>query len=106
MGKLPLPRGPVVRHVVSPEIHLVADALLREKRTEPAGRVERTGGVLPLSLAADEQQRGAAPQPVEMVTAEVRDVIHRIVEVDRFAAVAATLDRDVVDAAHADRERK
>src|SRR5438552_14500460 len=52
MRDLAPPRGPVVRHVVSPEIHFVADALLGEKRTETPRRVEGAGRVLPLALSA------------------------------------------------------
>src|SRR4051795_5832271 len=83
MRDLPSPRGPVVRHVMSPEIHLVPDALLGQKRTEALGRLERAGRVLPLALAAHEQHRGVFAQPVEVLAAEVRDVVHRVVEIDR-----------------------
>ena len=37
---------------------------------------------------------------------QVLDVVHRVVEVDGVAALAPADDRDVVDAAHADRERE
>ena len=45
-------------------------------------------------------------EPLEMVAADVRDVVHRVVEVDGIAALAAALHGDVVDAAQAQREGK
>src|SRR3954453_2936260 len=102
MRDLAPPRGPVVRHVVSPEIHLVADPLLDEKRTETSCGVERAGRVLPLALAAHEEERHLRAEPVEVVASEVRDVVNRVVEVNGVAALAAALDADVVDAAHPD----
>src|SRR2546423_15397581 len=106
MSDLALPGRPVVRHIVSPEIHLVPDALLAKKRTEALGRLERPGRVLPLALATDENQRCLAAQPVEVIPAEVRDVLHRGVEVNLIAALAAALHGHVVHPAHPHRDRE
>src|SRR5215207_7971701 len=101
--ELCLPRRPVVRDVVTPEVELVADPLLVQARRERLRRLERAGRVLPLPLAADEQKRHARAQPREMVAAEVRDVVHWVVEVRRLTTLpAAADDGHVVDAAHAD----
>jgi hypothetical protein len=89
---------------VPPEIELVAQALLTEQRREPLRRLERARRVLPLPLAADEHQRDARPQPLEVVALQVLHVVDRVVEVDGVAALAPADDGDVVDAAHADRE--
>src|SRR5438067_8753248 len=106
MRNLSAPRRPVVRDVVSPEVELVPDPLLREEPGEPSRRLERAGRVLPLALAADEEQADAASEPVEVIAAEVDDVVHRVLEVDGVAALAPAAGRDVVDAAQADRERE
>src|SRR5919106_4288926 len=107
MSELRSPRRPVVRHVVAPEVELVPDSLPREQLREPARALERAGRVLPPALPAAEQQADAGAQPVEVVAAEVDDVVHRVVEVGGVAALpAAADDRDVVDAAEAQRQRK
>src|SRR6187200_1802676 len=103
MRDLGTPRRPVVRRVVPPEVELVADPLLAEERREASRAVERAGRVLPLPLPRDQEQVDVAAEPVEMVAAEVVDVIARVVEVDGVAALAAGDDRNVVDAALADR---
>jgi hypothetical protein len=54
-GRSGAPRRPVVRDVVAPEVELVADALLASSAAS-ASVLERAGRVLPLALAADEQQ--------------------------------------------------
>src|SRR5215207_6166849 len=102
VGELGPPGRPVVGHVVAPQVGLVADALLAQQAVEGLGRLERPGGVLPLALTADQQQRQPAPQPVEVVAAEVGHVIHRAVEVDGVAALAPAELAGVVDAALAD----
>src|SRR5438105_15024944 len=106
MRDLRAPRRPVVWDVVAPEVELVPDALLGEESGEAAGRLERARRVLPLPLTADEDQGDAASQPVEVVAAEVDDVVHRVREVDGVAAPAPAAGRDVVDAAQADGERE
>src|SRR3954447_10228995 len=83
MRDLRAPRRPVVRHVVSPEVELVANPLLAEQPREPLRRLERAGRVLPLPLAADEQKRGARAKPVQVVALQVLHVVERVVEVDR-----------------------
>src|SRR5579885_2644358 len=87
MRDLPPPRRPVVRHVVTPQVELVPDPLLREQRREAAGGLERAGRVLPLALAAHEQQRRRTAQPLEMVAVQMHDVVHRVVEVAGLAAL-------------------
>src|SRR4029453_7589642 len=85
MRDLRSPRRPVVRHVMSPEVELAADALLAEPLGEAPGRLEGAGRVLPLALPADQDERDARAQPVEMLPVEVADVVHRIVEVGRIS---------------------
>src|SRR4051812_38653635 len=104
MRDLRAPRRPVVRHVVPPKVELVPEALLPEQGREPFRRLERARRVLPLALAADEQQRDAGAEPLEMVAQQVLDVVDRVVEVRGVAALAPADDGDVVDAAHADRK--
>src|SRR3954453_23735350 len=106
MRDLRAPRRPVVRHVVSPEVELVANALLAEQPREPLRRLERAGRVLPLALSAQEQEGRARAQPVEVVAVEMLHVVQWVVEVDGVAAVAPADYGDVVHAAHADRERE
>src|SRR2546425_1041656 len=103
MRDLAPPGRPVVRHVVSPQVHLVPDPLLGEQRTEPLRRLQRTGRVLPLALPADEQERRLCGQPAEMIAGEVCDIVHRVVEVDGVAALAPALDGHVVHTAQPDR---
>src|SRR3954468_8498279 len=88
MGDLRTPRRPVVRDVVAPQVELVTDLLVAETLGETQRAVQRAGRVLPLALPADEQEADARPQPVEVVAAEVRDVLDRAVEVRLVAAVA------------------
>src|SRR4051794_7278292 len=88
VGDLRAPGGPVVRDVVALQVELVADALLGQA---PAGQErarQRAGGVLPLALAADQQQADPRAQPLEVVAVEVRDVVDRAVEVALLAALA------------------
>src|SRR4029079_4842208 len=82
MRDLRAPRRPVVRHVVPPEVELVPDRLLAEDPREPLRRLERARRALPLPLAADEEERRARAQPVEVVALQVLDVVHRVVEID------------------------
>ena len=70
-----------MRNVVAPQVQLVTDPLGGEHTGEPPGAVQRSGGVLPLALTADQQQVQPAAQPVQVLTVHVRDVIHRVVEV-------------------------
>src|SRR5215218_10087290 len=102
VGQLGPPGGPVVGDVVAPQVGLVADALLAQQPVEGPGRLERPGGVLPLALAADEQQRQLAPQPLQVIAVEVGHVAHGVVEVDGVAALAPAEALGVVDAALAD----
>src|SRR3954453_14036694 len=88
VGDLRAPRGPVVRDVVAPEGELVADALVAQALGEAHRTVERAGRVLPLALPADEEQAHARAQPVEVLAAEVGDVVDRAVEVGLVAARA------------------
>src|SRR2546421_11221385 len=104
MRNLGAPRRPVVRNIVSPEVELVPDPLLRKERGELARRLERARRVLPLALPADEDQADMATQPVEVIAPEVDDVVHRVREVDGVAALTPAPGGDVVDAAEADRE--
>src|SRR2546421_332775 len=106
MRDLGAPRRPVVRDVVTPEVELVPDPLLGERPRELTRRLERARRVLPLALAADEQEAGARAQPLEMVAVQVPDVLGRVVEVRGVAALAPAEARDVVDAGEADRERE
>src|SRR3954454_3090790 len=103
MRDLRAPRRPVVRHVVSPEVELVAKALLAEQPRETLRRVEGAGRVLPLALSAHEQEGRARAQPVDVLALEVLHVVQRVVEVDGVSALAPADDRHVVNTAHADR---
>ena len=101
------PRRPVVRDVVAPEVDLVPECPSR-RAARRSGCVESSAPVVSSHCPWPQTRtsEACASQPVEMVAVEVRDVVHRVVEVDRFAALAATLDGHVVDAAHPDRERE
>src|SRR5256885_3352879 len=81
MSKLGSPGGPVMRDVVSPEIELVPDSLTGEQLRETPRALERAGRVLPLALPADDQQADAGLQPAEVVAVQMRDVVHRVLEV-------------------------
>ena len=71
-----------MRDVVAPQVELVADPLLGEQRRRGACVDSSDAGrVLPLALAADQQQAEPRAQPVEVVAAEVPDVVERVVEV-------------------------
>src|SRR5512132_2758799 len=102
VGELGPPGGPVVGDVVAPQVGLVGDALLPQQAVEGPGRLEGSGGVLPLALAAEEEQRQAAPQPLEVVAVEVGHIVHRVVEVPGRAAPAPAQPAGVVHAALAD----
>src|SRR5215210_9214337 len=106
MRDLALPRRPVVRDVVAPEIELVANLLRRKQRRESLRRLERTRRVLPLALSAYEEQRHLGAEPAKVVPVEMLDVVDGVVEVNGVSALAPADDRHVVDAAHADRERE
>src|ERR687888_709648 len=67
VGDLALPRRPVVRHVVTPQVELVPDPLPREDAGESLRALERPGRVLPHALAADEQQVDLRAQPVQVL---------------------------------------
>src|SRR5690349_15618727 len=105
MSQLRAPRRPIVRDVVPPEIQLVPDALAGQQLRHPPRRVERTGRVLPLALAADEQQGKARAQPLEMVAVQIADVRDGVVEVERVALLTpAAPGRRVVVAGEAERQ--
>ena len=84
----------------------MTDPLLGELRGEAPGRVEGAGRVLPLPLAADQQQQDPRAQPVEMIAVQVLHVVGGIVEVDGVAGLAPADVRDLVDAAQAEGERE
>src|SRR5262245_30554325 len=65
------PGRPVVRDVVPPQVQLVPDALGREQARQVSRGRERAGGVLPLPLAADQQDGQPPAQPVQVVAVEV-----------------------------------
>src|SRR3954451_15547867 len=88
MGELAVPAGPVVGHVVAPDVELAAQALGPEQAREPAAALQRAGGVLPLPLADDEQQVDLRAQPVQVAALQAPDVVERVVEVRRVAALA------------------
>src|SRR4051812_23564598 len=100
VGDLALPRRPVVRDVVAPQVELVPYALPGEDARESLRALERPGRVLPHALAAHEHEVGLRAQPVQMVAVEVLDVVHRVVEVGLAPALAAAGDRDVIDPGH------
>ena len=107
MSELRAPRRPVVGHVVPPEVELMTNSLARQQIGERARAVQCAGRVLPLTLAADQHHAHARAQPVEMVAAEVLEVVHRVVEVGGVAALAPRAPvRGVVAARHAQRDRE
>jgi hypothetical protein len=60
-----------------------------------------------LPLPADQQQADPVAQPAEVLSGQVPDVIHRVVEVRLFAALAPRVPRGrVVVAGEAQRERE
>src|SRR4051812_49291638 len=92
---------------MSPQVELAADALRLEQFGEATRADERPCGVLPLALAAHEQDADLSPQPLQVVALEVCDVVHRVVEVGGLAALAPPVPRGrVVAAGHADGERE
>src|SRR6476660_3974498 len=104
VSDLPLPCGPVVRRVLAPDVQLVWNPLAREQRREPLGRLERAGRVLPRAAPDDADEVDPRLQPVEVLTVQVRDVVERVVEVERVAALPPTDAADVVEPGHAERE--
>src|SRR5690349_24340896 len=89
MGELLTPPRPVVCYVVPPQIELMRDALLGQQRVGRASRRQRACRVrLPVTLTYREQDEQPAAQPVEMFTRQVGQVVDRIVEVRRVAALA------------------
>src|SRR4051812_7101965 len=82
------PRRPVVRHIVAPEVELVADVLVAQALGEAQRALERSGRVLPAALPAHEQETDARAQPVEVLAREVRDGVDRAVEVRLVAPLA------------------
>ena len=84
VGDLGAPGRPVVRDVVAPQVQLVADALLGEHPGEPLrGRAARpvVSSHWPWPQTSSRLSRDA--QPLEVVAAEMRDVVDRVVEVGR-----------------------
>ena len=73
--------------VVPPQVELVADSFLGEHPSESPGGLQRPGRVLPLPLAADQEEAQLGPQPFEVVAVEVPDVVDRVVEVRLLAAM-------------------
>src|SRR3954470_13363036 len=83
------------------------DPLPPEPAGEPLRALERAGRVLPLPLPADEQQADALAQPVEVLAAQVLEVVERVVEVGGLAALAPAVPRArVVVARERERERE
>ena len=97
-----------MRDVVPPQVELVADALLGEQRRRGAwcdSSEPVVSSHWPWPQTSSRLSRDA--QPVEVVAAEVRDVVDRVVEVGRLAALAPAVPGGrVVVARHADRERE
>src|SRR5437660_253868 len=60
VGELPAPGRPVVRDIVAPQVQLVPDPFVGKESGDVPRRVERAGGVLPLALPADQQDRQPA----------------------------------------------
>src|SRR3954452_4746508 len=90
-----------------PQVELAAYGLGLEKGGEATRAVERPGGVLPLALSADQEHADLPAQPIQVVALKVGDVIHWVVEVGGFAAVAPSVPGGrVVVAGHADGERE
>src|SRR4051812_15065296 len=89
VGELALPTGPVVWHVVPPDVEFTAQALRPQRVREPAGARDGAGRVLlPRALPDHQQHRELLLQPLEVRPVEPRDVGERIVEVHRVPAVA------------------
>src|SRR3990170_4956320 len=63
MRDLVAPRRPVVRYVIPPKVQVVLDALLGQSGCEPLRRLERSGRVFPLTLAAYEDEVRLGSQP-------------------------------------------
>src|SRR5215213_2592442 len=95
-----LPPGrPVVRHVVSPEVEIVRNAFLRQHAGEAAGSAR----VFVSALPRDYVNLALLAKQVEVVIAHVRQVIHRVVEVDVLVEVIAVIiTANVERAAHRD----
>src|SRR5688500_17399761 len=85
--QLRAPRWPVVWNVVSPQVQLVADALLGKQAGETPTALQYPRGVLPLPLPADDQDADPAAQPLQVVVLHVREIVHRAVEVRGVAAL-------------------
>jgi hypothetical protein len=66
-----------VRHVVAAQVELVAQALLPQQPGGVLGALQCAGAVLPLALAAHDQQAQPPAQSVQVVA-----VVGRVVEVD------------------------
>src|SRR3954453_1245908 len=83
------------------------DALGGQRGRQAARALQRAGGVLPPALAADQQQAEAGAQPLQMVAAQVLDVVTGAVEVRLVATLAPGVPAlRVVVAAEAERERE
>src|SRR6516225_3766978 len=80
VGELGAPGRPVVRHVVAPHVQFVLDAFLGQQRRKALGAVQRSGGVLPLALTDHQQQADLAAQPLEVVTGQMADIVHGVIE--------------------------
>src|SRR5580704_8630371 len=72
----------------APTVKFVPNPLLLEQRGETPGARQRPGGVLPLALAADQQQAELVAQPAEVIAGQVGHVVQRVVEV-RFVTPLA-----------------
>src|SRR5580698_1975827 len=87
MSQLSPPGWPVVRHIGSPQVQFVRNLPPGQQGGEMPGASQRAGRVLPLALAADQQQTDPLPEPVQVLAAQVNDVVDRVVEVGRQAAL-------------------
>jgi len=107
--RLTLPGRPVCG-TSFPEIHLVAMPFRRgARRSASSTRARRS--CPPLALPTDKQERRLDESQPRWSPGEVGDVVHRVVEVDGVAALAASLgcrfkSGDVVDAGSCNRDRE
>ncbi len=83
------------------------ELLVCEQRGKLLRARQRAGGVLPLPLAADEEQADPPAQPVQVLAVQVGDVVHGIVEVGGGAALApAVPGRRIIVAGKAQGQRE
>src|SRR5665809_151424 len=90
MRDLVSPRGPVMRNVVPPQVEFVSEPLGVQTRCERLRAIESTRGVLPLTLPADEKKAHPPAQPLEVIALQVRDVVHRVVEIEGIVTPAVS----------------